>query len=198
MIIKKVVVSLFQTNCYILIEGKDAIVIDPGDSFRKIDKELSGYNVAAVLLTHGHYDHINAVDQLYNKYHCPVYMCKEDEKMVRDVKYNCTALFKKAINCPIEFLQGDQLYINNFSIGILYCPGHSKGSVMYIIDNKLFSGDTLFYLSIGRTDLYGGSEHQIIESLQQIRSLDRNMEVYPGHGEKTTVGFELDNNSYLQ
>ena len=67
MIIKKVVVSLFQTNCYILIEGKDAIVIDPGDSFRKIDKELSGYNVAAVLLTHGHYDHINAVDQLYNK-----------------------------------------------------------------------------------------------------------------------------------
>ncbi|MGN1399598.1 MAG: MBL fold metallo-hydrolase [Erysipelotrichaceae bacterium] len=196
--IKKVVVSLFQTNCYIVSKENEALLIDPGDNFRKIDQQLNGYKLLAVLLTHGHCDHINALDQVYNKYHCPIHICAEDEKMLRNVKYNVSAMLAKAQTAPVEYLQGNQLIINNFTVDILYSPGHSKGSVMYLIDNALFSGDTLFELSIGRTDLYGGSEHQILQSLQQIKTLDRNIQVYPGHGNQTTIGFELDNNRYLQ
>lgn len=195
--IRKIIVSPFRTNCYILIKNEEVIIVDPGSGAKKIEENIADKKVVGILLTHGHLDHIGAVDSLYKKYHCPIYACRQDEKMIRDAQYNTLYGYSATVKSPICWITEDSFNVGTFNIKVLFTPGHSKGSVMYIIDNKLFSGDTLFHMSVGRVDLYGGSQHQLEESLQQLNELDSQMEVYPGHDEMTTVGFELQNNPFL-
>ena len=198
--IEKLVTGIYQENCYLVSENDQLIVIDPGDGFSAIVRHISSHEnirVAAILLTHGHFDHIGAVDRLVRKYGCPVYACEEEEPLLRNEKYNTDGFLKASLSCDIKWLSGQWLDIGPFHIRILYTPGHTRGSVMYLIENSLFSGDTLFKLSIGRTDLYGGSLNQELASLEQLRSLDENTVVYPGHEDNTTVGYELANNPYL-
>ncbi len=197
--VKRVVVSQFQTNCYILKKENDVLLIDPGAGFKKIVEQLNDCKPLAILLTHGHLDHIGAVDKLYEKYHCPIYASKQDEKMLKDERYNTLAGISATVSSPIDWIdEKDSLKLGSFDIKILYTPGHSKGSVVYLIEDKLFSGDTLFHLSVGRTDLYGGSQHQLNQSLEVIKRLDPNIVVYPGHEQQTTVGYEIENNPFLQ
>ncbi len=193
-------VGVFQTNCYLVYNDKEMLVIDPGASFKKIDGAISKHEnikVVAILLTHGHFDHIGAVDKLKEKYDCPIFASKGDEKMLRNIDYNNLAGFAAKVESDINWIENDKLTIGSIEVEVLFTPGHSAGSVMYIIDNKLFSGDTLFRLSVGRTDLYSGNSRLLMESLQQLYNLDRNMIVYPGHEETTTVGFELDHNPFI-
>lgn len=194
--IRRIVVSPFRTNCYILTKNEEVIIVDPGSGAKKIEEIVAGKKVVGILLTHGHLDHIGSVDSLYKKYHCSIYACRQDEKMLRDAKYNTLSGYSATVKSPICWITKDSFNVGMFSIKVLFTPGHSKGSVMYIIDNKLFSGDTLFHMSVGRVDLYGGSQHQLEESLLQLNELDPHMEVYPGHDEMTTVGFELENNPF--
>lgn len=195
--IRRIVVSPFRTNCYILTKNEEVIIVDPGSGAKKIEEIVAGKKVVGILLTHGHLDHIGSVDSLHKKYHCSIYACRQDEKMLRDAKYNTLSGYSATVKSPICWITKDSFNVGMFSIKVLFTPGHSKGSVMYIIDNKLFSGDTLFHMSVGRVDLYGGSQHQLEESLLQLNELDPHMEVYPGHDEMTTVGFELENNPFL-
>ncbi|HQB32879.1 MAG TPA: MBL fold metallo-hydrolase [Erysipelotrichaceae bacterium] len=193
-------VGMFQTNCYLVYNDSEMLVIDPGASFKKIDEAIQSHEnvkVLAILLTHGHFDHIGAADRLKEKYNCPIIASRDDEKILRNEKYNNLAGFAASVRSEVEWLEKDELNLGSIKIRILYTPGHSAGSVMYVIDNKLFSGDTLFRLSVGRTDLYSGSGYLLNQSLQKLFDLDRDMIVYPGHEASTTVGFELDYNPYI-
>jgi len=197
--VKKMVVGPFQTNCYILDQNQQILVIDPGSGFRKIAEYIdeTACEVVGILLTHGHFDHIGAVDSLVKKYKCPVYVCQDDVKMLRNQQYNNLAGFTATVSCDVQFLESDQIKLGEFIIDVLYTPGHSAGSVMYIIGGCLFSGDTLFHMGVGRTDLYSGSESKLRQSLMVLETLPDDMIVYPGHEIATTVGYELMNNPFL-
>lgn len=196
----KLVLGIYQTNCYILKKDDELLVIDPGYSPRRIIEKidsLEGCKLMGILLTHGHFDHIGAVDALVNNYHCPVYGCKDDEDLFAEgriaVHYNNGVFVRNRIT----WLESEKLSIGKFDIKVLYTPGHTSGSVMFIIDDVLFSGDTLFFESVGRTDLYSGSFSQLKQSLNVINELPAEMEVYPGHDQKTTIGHELQYNPFI-
>ena len=199
--VERIVVGAVETNCYLLHDKGCIILIDPGDSPRRIIRQMEShgdFRLLAILLTHGHFDHIGAVDALVEKYHCPVYGCQDDEKMLRNRRFNSMGPLGCQLECPISWLSSDRLDIGDFHFRVLYTPGHTNGSVMYLIDGMLFSGDTLFRGSVGRTDLYGGSYGTLMHSLQQIRQLDEKTIVYPGHEDQTTVEEELRYNPFLQ
>ena len=198
--IQTLVVGEFAVNCYLLSQNGEFLVVDPGGGFRRIKQAIDSYEnskVVGILLTHGHFDHIGAVDKLVEEYHCPVYCCQEDEILLRNYKYNSMGPFGGTVSSEISWFNGSKLSLGSFDIEILYTPGHTKGSCMFIIGNCLFSGDTIFRESIGRTDLYGGSCNQILQSIQIIRELPFDMAIYPGHEGATTVGHELQFNPFL-
>jgi len=200
MVIQQLTLGSYQTNCYFLFENKQVIIIDPGSAAAKIIAYLDQFpdiKVLAILLTHGHLDHVGAVDKLYEKYHCDVY-CSEDEvEFITNEIYEKQMEYHVTLKCPVKVISSNQLEIGDFKFNVIASPGHTKGSVMYQIDKYLFSGDTLFYHSVGRTDLYGGNRNQLSQSLQVVYQLNQNTIVYPGHEQQTTIGEEIQNNPYL-
>ena len=184
----------YQTNCYILWgEGSDScIVIDPGfepETVLRAVKTL-GKTVEAILLTHGHFDHVGAVKEIAAETECRVYLCAEDLSM--------PAMFTAG---PLYYTdtygEGDRLQLAGLSLRILQTPGHTQGSVCIACEDFLFSGDTLFEGSCGRTDLPGGNYAQILQSLKRLRTLD-DCRVFPGHGPATTLAEEKKYNPYMQ
>lgn len=195
------------TNCYIVQdeENRLAVVIDPGDEANKIVSFLKEKNLslAAVLLTHGHFDHFMALDELIASTGCDFYISKPDSLMIRDAAKNFSVnFFGRCITTSALAKQlvvdGDILQFGSLSFTVMETPGHSKGSVCYRIDDILFSGDTLFQGSCGRTDGYGGSGKEMLASLARIRKIDNNLTIYPGHGEPTTLNFEKQYNMYMR
>ncbi len=198
--VETLVLGNIETNCYLVSTPDTLLVIDPGFSPRRIMEKInSGYNgkLTAVLLTHGHFDHIGAVDALVRTYHCPVYGCQDDEKLFTESSFNTMFFQTATVISEIIWLEGPEIMIGDINIKVHYTPGHSPGSVMFEIDGKLFAGDTVFFESVGRTDLYGGSFSQLKQSLMILNELPYDMVIYPGHGETTTVGHELQYNPYL-
>lgn len=196
--ISLVTVGVYQTNCYLLEEDGHTLIIDPGSRYQKIlcyikeDTKVDG-----ILVTHGHVDHIGAVDKLAKLYQCPIYISKEDEIMARDPYLNLSEEDSIVIHSPVQHLKEGTYQIGHFSVQVYETPGHTPGSLMFRIGNELFSGDTLFRLSIGRTDLPLGSNSEMRSSLQLIKTLDPSLRVYPGHEEVTTLEYELEHNPYL-
>jgi len=186
--------GMLDTNCYIIHDGNDAIVIDPADEAEKILTFLDGLQLRAVLLTHGHFDHIGAVDEICTKTNANLYINAEDEEMLEDPRKNASYLlpgFTVICNTTPRLFEGDtELYFANIHIKALHTPGHTKGSSCFICDNFLISGDTLFRSGIGRTDLYGGNTEEEFSSIRKLFSLEKDYTVYPGHGAKTTLGRE--------
>ena len=199
--INQVVVGLLKANCYVVVnDAKQAIIIDPGADEAKIEKVLGSNKLVAILLTHGHVDHMGAVPYLVNKYHVPVYAHKKEKFILEHSKVNYSDRYSRT---PVELVEGisyicNILNIEGFNIEVIHTPGHTAGSVSYLFDQKyLFSGDFLFKGYVGRTDLYSGNDEQLKASLKAIAKLNPEISVYPGHDEATSIKEELLNNKYL-
>lgn len=201
--IKKLILGEMQTNCYVVYnDKKECIVIDPGDVGKKVVNYLteSELEIKAILLTHGHFDHIGAVDYLYQKYGCAIYTHKETFELLFDSSLNLS-YFKNSfiIESPVlEVL--DCINIAGFEIQWFLLEGHCIGSSMIYIqsENALFSGDVLFAGSIGRFDFPTSSNLQTKQSMNKIRELEFDARLLPGHGEESTLLYEKMNNPYLK
>lgn len=199
------VVGMVQTNCYIVTNEstKDIIIIDPGDEPEKVIEAVKekGGNVRGILLTHGHFDHIYGVPDLRKEFHVKVYAGKEEEALLMNPAWNCSSMGRGDISIKAdEYVKDkDELHLGSFHIQVIYTPGHTKGCVCYYLEEEaaLFSGDTLFFESIGRTDLPTGNSHCIIESVKEkLLPLPQQTRVYPGHGASTSIAYEKKNNPY--
>ena len=199
--IRCVKVGLLGTNCYLVSNSNDVIVIDPGASFNKINELIKGKNLVAVLLTHGHFDHIGALQELIDTYHPVVYCHIKDKVLVENGKANGSTLGSRVL---IEVLNGvtyfsDSINIEGFNIKTIYTPGHTKGCVSYLFDDEyMFTGDFLFKGVVGRTDLYNASESLMKDSCKKIIKYSDDIVIYPGHGDSTTLKDEKENNEYLK
>jgi len=187
--LNKLVLGFFKVNCYILSMDDAVIIIDPGGDFPCIEKYLKNENIEPdfILNTHGHYDHIGAVPDLISNYNIPFYIHKFEEPIIKDPEKNLSSFFSK-----------NDKNFNNLGIEIINTPGHTPGSIILKYKNFLFTGDLLFKNGIGRTDLYGGNTGEIRNSLRSLKKMDKNLIVYPGHGEDTSLESEFKTNYYLQ
>ena len=193
--------GIFQVNCYFLHNGNHILCIDPGANIKKIQQYLEQYPdsvLDGICLTHGHFDHVGAVDELVKLYHCPVYLSGEDEYLARTKKLNFMGARWAIITCPIKEYPIGKFTIGAFSLEVIDTPGHTAGSVCLVWDDCLFSGDTLFKNSVGRTDLYSSNDGQLKQSLEVLKGLHPDMKVYPGHADFTTIHEELLFNPYLR
>ncbi len=191
--------GLFQTNTYILEIDNKCIFIDPACKIDKLYPFLENKELLAVLLTHGHFDHIKACNDLYKKYAVPIYIHDADVEMAKDGKTGKEfgLQFVPTLNVPVKKIAEKNYEIGPFKFEVLFTPGHSKGSVCYLFEDCIFTGDTLFKMACGRTDLQGGSNSEIKQSLRILSGLNPNLVVYPGHDESSTLAFEIENNPYM-
>lgn len=187
-----------MTNCYIAYEkeGGKCFIIDPASCAEKIITAINMLSLKpkAILLTHGHFDHIAAADELREKYSVPLYIHSEDGEMIKSPLMNCS-IFMSDDNVTLKdadkFLKdGDKLKLDDESFTVMHTPGHSKGSCVFVCSNAIISGDTIFKGTYGRYDLFGGDYGTLMESLKKVLSLSPVLDIYPGHDEKTTVAEE--------
>ena len=192
------------SNTYIVFNenSNKAVIIDPSFNIASaVNAILSdGLEITAILLTHGHFDHIAGVDSIRKSLNIPLYIHKNDADMLFSSEKNHGSFwgFDVATD-PAENVIHDNDIINEgqMCFKVLHTPGHTKGSVCFICDDCIFTGDTLFYMSIGRTDLPGGDFDEIRESLRKLASLDFDYKVYPGHEQSTSLFYEKDNNPFM-
>ena len=190
--ISTLVLGDYQVNCYLVSDdhGK-TVIIDPGYEAEKIlrtvkEKEL---DVQCIFLTHGHFDHIGAVKPLSQALNCPVYLQPKDVTLP-------PYLTQGLLYYTDEYEQGNEIAVGDLTFRVLETPGHTKGSVCLQCEDCLFTGDTLFADSCGRTDL-GGSMLEMLASLKTLAALEGNYRVYPGHGPATDLDYERKNNPYI-
>lgn len=194
--------TVFQENTYILLKNNDVIIIDPGDKMENILPYIAPSNtVLAVLATHGHLDHISAAVNLCEKYSCPFIMNSKDQDVLDNHKNSCDMFNQEYYGTPkigIDIAHKNELSIGNYDIKILHTPGHTKGGVAFLIDDILFSGDTLFRRTIGHVNQYGGNSETLVNSIKEVLFLLPNDTlVYPGHMGITTIGEEKKYNPYV-
>ena len=202
--IKTCVLGPVSTNCYLVYNDttKEAVAVDPGDNGDYILNKCSelGIKLQAVLLTHGHFDHIGAALQIARAFTIPIYASKTEDGMLADTSLNLTAHFTgHSLSFHADRLvhDGDELELLGYKWKVIATPGHTAGSVCYYLPEEevLLSGDTLFQDSYGRTDLPTGSSRALVDSvLRKLFILPGDTMVYPGHGEPTTIGYEAQNN----
>lgn len=169
-----VITGALDENCYILKKENTCLVVDPGDDYQKIKEKIGDAKVLGVLITHSHFDHVGALRNFLTK---------------RNIK-----IFKKSVS------PNGNYEIGTFHFTVIETPGHAKDSITFYFkeDQAMFVGDFLFKESIGRCDLPGGSEIEMKESLKKIKKYPKDIKIYPGHGESTTLSYELENNYYLK
>ncbi|WP_294579219.1 MBL fold metallo-hydrolase [uncultured Thomasclavelia sp.] len=200
--VKHFVLGNMQTNCYLIINDTDCIIVDPGAQGKKLHRFLTEHELSlqAILLTHGHFDHVGAVDYLYEKYHCPIYINQEDIAMLKNPRLNLSTFEEPFIvNAPVLAAE-ETMKIAGIQMQWLHLPGHCPGaSMIYLVnDGIIFSGDVLFKGSIGRFDFPNSSKYDTLKSIEKIKALDFDAIVYPGHGPSTTLKEERVLNPYLQ
>ena len=196
--LKTVPAGVYEANCYILVdsETKDCAIIDAGGDAGKISAAVESMqgNPKYLLLTHGHFDHVGGVTEICSKYDIPFYISKTDEEyMEKD-----NSVFGTLPKASGYLKEGDVVKLGSREIKVIETPGHTKGGLCFLIDGKLFTGDTLFQGSIGRTDFIGGDMKEIISSIKnKLLPLGDDVEVYPGHGPSSSIKFEKMRNPYL-
>lgn len=196
-------VGALQTNCYILRAADgSAVIIDPGDDADRILQYIRAedLSVKGIWLTHGHYDHIGAVTTLRAALTCPVILCGAEHALLADAQRNLSLAFTGrplSLTADVLYAEGDTFDFAGETVTIVHTPGHTSGSCCYLIGNLLFSGDTLFEGSIGRTDFPTGDPTAMRLSLQKLAALEGDYTVLPGHGPATLLSTERKHNPYL-
>ena len=193
-------------NCWFLAneDTKEAVVIDPGAEPDRIcaAAEKHGWKITAILLTHGHIDHMGACESLRTELGVKVYALTEEEDLLLDAKKNLSVFIERKVVTfePDELLRdGQELTLAGMKIQVIHTPGHTPGSVLFLTKDAIFTGDTIFQGSIGRTDFEGGNERQMMQSLRKINNLAiEDITLCPGHGDTTTLKWERAHNSYLK
>ena len=200
------VVGPVQTNCYFLsnTDTRECVIVDPGEEAGKIADfiEKKELKPIAILLTHGHFDHILAAEEIKKKYNIPIYACAKEEKTLQDPRINLTAFHMSSYTLKADVYLTDLQVVElaGFSIQMIETPGHTLGSCCYYLKDEgvLFSGDTVFCGSVGRTDFPEGSTAAIVNSLHRLlEALPDDTEVYPGHDTSTTIGYEKRYNPFV-
>ncbi len=202
----KVILNDFAENTYIINEKEEAYIIDPGTNYQEIKEYIDkkNFNLQGILLTHGHFDHIIAVNDLVADYDTKIYIHELERDFLFNPNLNLSGLtFKKFVVknrlAVVTFTEDDKLKLGKETIRIIFTPGHTRGSVCFKYKNYLFSGDTLFKGSIGRTDLPTSNTHSIQKSIKNIIHIcSDNTIVYPGHGHFTTILNEKDQNPFIK
>lgn len=206
------VVGMVQTNCYIVIndDTKECFIIDPGASGQQLAEKMEqdGLEPVAVLLTHGHFDHAGAAKTLKDEFDISIYAHEKEESTLKYPDKNVSWMINCSESYEADIFLKDEEVINlaGFEIKVLHTPGHTEGGCCYYIADEgvIFTGDTLFAGSVGRTDFPGGSMSQIVRSIQEklltlneAGNLESDIMVYPGHNDPTTIETERMENPYL-
>lgn len=204
--IETYVLGPVMTNCYFAIneDTKETIIIDPADKaevlIQKINKET--LKPVAVLLTHGHFDHILAASEIAVNFHIPIYASKEEKELLETPSLNLSVSLGKNISLTPTTLLNDKdiIKLAGTEVNVIHTPGHTSGGICYLFKESkiLFSGDTLFEGTVGRADLPTGNLNTLLDSVNhKLMTLPDDTTVFPGHGESTTVGHERNTNPYV-
>ena len=193
----------YQTNCYIVWASGSSrcAVIDPGFEPQTVLNRLAelGLTLDAVLLTHGHFDHVGAVEALVATTGCKLWMSQSDYTQRKNPMNDYLYPLHDKDFCEVSFCEeGEIICVGNLRFSVMETPGHTEGGVCYVCNNVIFSGDTLFKGSIGRTDFPSSSNSDMRKSLDRLCLLPDETVVYPGHGPKTTIGEEKRSNMFLK
>ena len=192
-----------DNNCYLIVDEKTnkSALVDCTEFSQKMIDFIGDTKLEYILLTHGHFDHIIGAKEVKEKYNCKLAISSPDKEMLLSERLSL-ALFCNApqnnVHWDIILSDGDVIELGETKIKVLSTPGHTPGSVCFIAENYIFSGDTLFCCSCGRTDFPGGSVSEMLDSLKKLSLLDGDYMVMPGHEEQTTLDFERNNNPYLR
>jgi glyoxylase-like metal-dependent hydrolase (beta-lactamase superfamily II) len=200
--VKKLVLGSFNVNCYIVETEGSTFIIDPGADFVKIDDFLKSEKIVPefILNTHGHADHIGSVPAITEAYKILFYIHSREEPIITDPDRNMSSFFGgNALSLKTyKLIDNDALvFFKKKDIEIFDFPGHTPGSIAIRINDSLFTGDFLFNGGIGRTDLPGGNSEEMLDSLRKIKRFSRDLAIFPGHGENSDLGREIENNFYL-
>lgn len=195
--VKAITVGKWSVNCYLIVYGNEAWIIDPGDDAETIIENLqpSDFKLKGIINTHGHFDHIGAVAEIKEHFQIPFYIHSNDKRLVSQGNlYRKIAGDESIKQTPVINKYLDEM--NHFEmhdkkIFIHHTPGHTAGSVCFEVDHKLFSGDLFFKNSIGRTDLQGGNKDQMLTSLRYIFEKFKGFQIYPGHGKPFILSDEI-------
>ncbi|NLC33652.1 MAG: MBL fold metallo-hydrolase [Erysipelothrix sp.] len=193
--INKLTVGPVATNVYIARKDNEVIIVDPGAEFARIDALIKpSDHILGILLTHGHFDHIGAVNELVNKYDIPIFAPEKEERLIVNPKLS----FYDGI--PIANINyiNDGFTLGNFNIKMYETPGHTFGSVTYEIDDVLFTGDTLLNLNVGRQDLPTGSEEDMKKSIEFFKTFTTDYKIRAGHGNDSTLFYQFERNPYFK
>ncbi len=199
--INSLVLGPLGTNCYLVSGKKGAAVIDPGFKSDEVDSflEKNSDKERMIILTHAHFDHIGAAPEIREKSNIKIAIGEKDNPALSDGNINMSTAFNydiKPFSADVMLNDGEILNVGDLCFKIIETPGHTVGGISLLSGDVLFSGDTLFYESVGRTDLPGGDFNTLLMSLERLFELDGNTKVYSGHGVPTTINHEKNNNPY--